>query len=96
MDAAGIPLNRVHTIVVTHSHPDHFGGAGLLAQESGAGIMASDRFRTFFDADDLDDGELQAADDIDADENPIRASVRSALSLGWLTIGPPPEARDAG
>ncbi len=23
---AGIPLARVHTIVVTHSHPDHFGG----------------------------------------------------------------------
>ena len=35
MDAAGIPLGWVHTIVVTHSHPDHFGGAGLLAQESG-------------------------------------------------------------
>src|SRR5690625_3843268 len=23
---AGIPLARVHTVVVTHSHPDHFGG----------------------------------------------------------------------
>ena len=27
--AAGVPLQRVHTVVVTHSHPDHFGGARL-------------------------------------------------------------------
>jgi glyoxylase-like metal-dependent hydrolase (beta-lactamase superfamily II) len=24
----GVPLRRVHTVVVTHSHPDHYGGAG--------------------------------------------------------------------
>ena len=30
--SAGIPLRRVHTVIVTHSHPDHFGGAGLGAQ----------------------------------------------------------------
>src|SRR6202041_3817896 len=53
MDDAGIPLRRVHTVVITHSPPDHFGGAGLLAQESGAEIVASDRFRTFFDVADL-------------------------------------------
>ena len=29
--SAGIPLARVHTVVVTHSHPDHFGGAGGCA-----------------------------------------------------------------
>ena len=23
---ASIPVERVHTVVVTHSHPDHFGG----------------------------------------------------------------------
>ena len=28
---AGIPMKRVHTVIVTHSHPDHFGGAGRLA-----------------------------------------------------------------
>jgi glyoxylase-like metal-dependent hydrolase (beta-lactamase superfamily II) len=26
--SAGIPFRRVHTVVVTHSHPDHFGAAG--------------------------------------------------------------------
>ncbi len=44
---------------------------GLLAQESGGDIVASDRFRTFFDPEDIDDRELEAADDIDPSENPI-------------------------
>ena len=33
---ADLPLRRVHTVVVTHSHPDHFGGAGRL-RRSGPG-----------------------------------------------------------
>ena len=49
MERAGIPMRRVHHVVVTHSHPDHFGGAGMLAQESGADIVASSWFRTWFD-----------------------------------------------
>ena len=49
LDAAGIPLKRVHTVVVTHSHPDHFGGAGFLRRESGADIVTHRWFRTWFD-----------------------------------------------
>ncbi len=49
MEAAGIPMNRVHHVMVTHSHPDHFGGAGMLAQESGAEVVASSHFRTWYD-----------------------------------------------
>lgn len=30
----GVPLRRVHSIIVTHSHPDHFGGAGRLRAEN--------------------------------------------------------------
>ena len=29
---AGVPCARVHTVVVTHSHPDHFGGAAACAR----------------------------------------------------------------
>lgn len=36
---AGFQIERVHTVVVTHSHPDHFGGAGRLAEEAGARIV---------------------------------------------------------
>jgi glyoxylase-like metal-dependent hydrolase (beta-lactamase superfamily II) len=60
LDRAGIPLRRVHSVIVTHSHPDHFGGAGLLAEETGAAIIASDRFRTFWEPDEGDE-ELEAS-----------------------------------
>jgi len=55
--AAGIPLSRVHTVVVTHSHPDHYGGAGRIRHESGADIVTHRRFRMMWDpteAPDLD------------------------------------------
>lgn len=58
--AADIPKHRIHTVIVTHSHPDHFGGAGLLAEQSGAGVMASSFFRTWWDPSDTDE-ELEEA-----------------------------------
>jgi glyoxylase-like metal-dependent hydrolase (beta-lactamase superfamily II) len=68
MSAAGIPMRRVHHVIVTHSHPDHFGGAGMLAQESGAEVVASSYFRTWYD-DAVDAGEpdLRLRDDEDDD-----------------------------
>jgi glyoxylase-like metal-dependent hydrolase (beta-lactamase superfamily II) len=42
---AGLGPKHVHTVVVTHSHPDHFGGAGRLARESGAQVVAHRSFR---------------------------------------------------
>jgi glyoxylase-like metal-dependent hydrolase (beta-lactamase superfamily II) len=62
---AGIPLARVHTVIVTHSHPDHFGGAGLLAEETGARLVASTWFRTLWDP---DDGEVLTDGGDDADD----------------------------
>jgi glyoxylase-like metal-dependent hydrolase (beta-lactamase superfamily II) len=62
---AGIPLARVHTVIVTHSHPDHFGGAGLLAEETGARLVASTWFRTLWDP---DDGEVLADGGEDAED----------------------------
>ena len=36
LKTAGYRVKDVHTVVVTHSHPDHFGGAGRIAREAGA------------------------------------------------------------
>jgi len=41
---AGLAVRHVHTVVITHSHPDHFGGASRLAKEAGARIVAHDQF----------------------------------------------------
>lgn len=49
---------RVHTVVVTHSHPDHFGGAGRLRSSCGAEVVAHRHFSAVFDARDDDIGEL--------------------------------------
>ncbi|CAN5707314.1 MBL fold metallo-hydrolase [soil metagenome] len=67
--AAGIPLKRVHTVVVTHSHPDHFGGAFRLRKETGADIVTHARFQNWWNASDevadldLDDDVTPAHDD---------------------------------
>ena len=37
-------VKDVHTVVITHSHPDHFGGAAQIAHESGAKIVAHRSF----------------------------------------------------
>ena len=60
----GVPPERVHTVLVTHSHPDHFGGAGRLRVEHGAEVVAHRYFHTPFDARPDDDlAELEAATD---------------------------------
>lgn len=49
LKAAGYPLSKVHTVIVTHSHPDHFGGAGWLRSETGAEIVTHSSFRLMWD-----------------------------------------------
>lgn len=41
---AGLAPRHVHTVFITHSHPDHFGGAVQIAKESGARIVAHRAF----------------------------------------------------
>jgi glyoxylase-like metal-dependent hydrolase (beta-lactamase superfamily II) len=78
---AGIPLARIHTVLITHSHPDHFGGAGLLAERTGARIVASTRFRTWWDPRERDDAELETADGT--------ASGAPAVDIGATSVGTP-------
>lgn len=45
--AAGFRPNDVHTVIVTHSHPDHFGGAGRLAKVADARLVTHHAFSTW-------------------------------------------------
>jgi len=45
--SAGFKLKDIHTVVVTHSHPDHFGGAGRIARESNAKLITHHAFSTW-------------------------------------------------
>ncbi len=45
---AGFKVKDVHTVIVTHSHPDHFGCAGRLANEANAELVTHHNFRLFW------------------------------------------------
>lgn len=65
---AGIPLTRVHTVIVTHSHPDHFGGARRLRDETGADVVTHEAFRSWYDPGeppDIDVDDIVDVDDVD-------------------------------
>jgi glyoxylase-like metal-dependent hydrolase (beta-lactamase superfamily II) len=47
LKAAGYSTKHVHTVVVTHSHPDHFGGAGRVAKEGGSRLITHHAFQTW-------------------------------------------------
>ncbi len=46
MDQAGIAIERVHTILITHSHPDHYGNAMRIREASNAAIVTHRAFHT--------------------------------------------------
>jgi glyoxylase-like metal-dependent hydrolase (beta-lactamase superfamily II) len=92
---AGIPMKRIHTVVVTHSHPDHFGLAGRLQQEHGAELLTHRTFRTWWAPD-----EQESLDDEPADADRTADADRAATPtwerpLPWAkgTFKPPASAR---
>ncbi len=48
LKSAGFRVKDVHTVLVTHSHPDHFGGARRLVKEAGAKLVAHKSFHLGF------------------------------------------------
>ena len=60
--AAEIPVARVHTVIITHSHPDHFGACEHLRRVSGAEVVTHADFKTFWDPDEEDDEHKELAD----------------------------------
>ncbi len=55
LKSAGLPLSRVHTVVVTHSHPDHYGAAQRIRDLTGAEIITHENFKTYWDPHEEDD-----------------------------------------
>ncbi len=92
----GVKPERIHTVLVTHSHPDHFGGAGRLKVEHRCDVVAHRSFATPFDAPPDDDlAELEAVTDLmtdgDApDDLPIDGPVNRRLANVLYGSGPLP------
>lgn len=59
---AGFDLKHVHTVVVTHSHIDHFGASGRVRVQAGANVVTSSTFKTWWDPGDVGEQELELED----------------------------------
>ncbi len=70
----GFRVADVHTVIVTHSHPDHFGGAYRLRHETGAEVVTHESFQTLFDG----SGEATVGDDGMASEDSADLVFNSA------------------
>lgn len=57
--SAGVPLARVHTVIITHSHPDHFGGARWIREHSGADVVTHRWFHPGLDPTDVPDLDVE-------------------------------------
>ena len=49
LKSADLKVSNVHSVIITHSHPDHFGGVGKLVEESGAtDVITHSAFRSWW------------------------------------------------
>lgn len=74
LGAAGYKTTDVHTVVVTHSHFDHFGGSERLRDAAGSEILTHESFSKFTDGDVDEFREYDPDDDEDVapwDRDPI-------------------------
>ena len=92
LDQVGARYEHVHTAVVTHSHPDHFGGVHRLRDDHGTRVLTHVDFRSVWmdaEIDDLGDEELDLADD----EHMENLRSRMSRPTPWgATRKPPPAA----
>lgn len=64
LEQANVPLKRVHSVIVTHSHPDHFGGAHWLQADTGCDIITHEKFRVFWDPTEPSDHDVDDLEDL--------------------------------
>jgi glyoxylase-like metal-dependent hydrolase (beta-lactamase superfamily II) len=84
LKSAGYRVADVHSVIVTHSHPDHFGGAGILRHEAGAEVVTHASFRTWLDPDEGDDaGPDELPDGVDADPAPTQDGPTTTSRRPW-------------
>ena len=93
LDSIGVRPERIHSVLVTHSHPDHFGGAGRLRVEHHSEVIAHRSFSTPFDRPPDDD--LEELDDNLVPEMPegLEGPVNERLLTVLFGDGPIPEFR---
>lgn len=89
LGTAGYTPDNVHTVVVTHSHLDHYGGATRLVDGHGAKILAHESFgsRLGFD----DDSEFADFDAVDENGEPVAPWDMGGTTPWGTRREPPPQ-----
>ncbi len=90
----GADHSRVHTAVVTHSHPDHFGGVHRLRDDYGTLVLTHENFRSVWLDSNLDEEMAGVELDLANDEDLER--IRSLMSqpTPWGTRRQAPTAAE--
>ncbi len=74
---AGFSMKQVHTVVVTHSHPDHYGAAQRIREVSGAELVTHANFKTYWDPHEEDDFVREVA--VPGDYDAQMGAIENAL-----------------
>jgi glyoxylase-like metal-dependent hydrolase (beta-lactamase superfamily II) len=90
---AGLRVKDVHTVVVTHSHPDHFGGANRFVRESGANVVAHRSFRFGVTSPPAHDHHEVSVDDLDAQRQLVADEGEQAPQERVGSVAPPSRDR---
>lgn len=88
LKGAALSYDHVHTVVVTHSHPDHFGQAASIRRATGAEVVTHRSFRTFLDPtaeDDESDVETAPLTSDQLEKATVAAARHEAADPGPLT-----------
>ena len=90
----GARFDHVHTAVVTHSHPDHFGGVNRLRAEHDIEVLTHADFSSAYGMDSIDeltkDPEIAALDlEDDEDLAAFQERLRRPTPWGTWRDGPP-------
>lgn len=88
LTAAGMKVGDVHSVIITHSHPDHFGGVGKLVEEAGgADVITHSAFRSWWAPHSHDDAAESAPEihDVHPDDLPPPREQGSSPWGGGMT-----------
>jgi glyoxylase-like metal-dependent hydrolase (beta-lactamase superfamily II) len=85
LKTAGYRTSDIHTVIVTHSHPDHFGGAGRLKKEAGAELIAHKAFTTW-SLEETNRRNHLPTEQEEAEAERIAAAAAQALDIGGEEI----------
>ncbi|MFT7600371.1 MAG: glyoxylase-like metal-dependent hydrolase (beta-lactamase superfamily II) [Acidimicrobiales bacterium] len=101
LKSVGLPMKRVHTVVVTHSHPDHYGAAQRIRDLTGAEIVTEANFKTYWDPHEEDEFVREVAVEADYDiqinaiEDALMKITKRTRDSPWDRPvpwgGPPPD-----